>query len=94
MTSATPPSTTDTDYRVIRRLYLDDPGVIEIDYARKGSDEHTFRWSGGDIVAISGHVAPVFACMQNDGALPWKLEWIARNPVEELWYVRKVEDEH
>lgn len=74
------------DAQTLRGLYLDNPGSILCTQQRDGV---VIQWQGGEIASIIDDLVPVVAWMQNEGKLPWRLEWIAHDSLTERWYVRR-----
>lgn len=74
----------------IRRLYLDDPGYIDVIRTPDGSKT---RWFGGEIAKVHDHVVAPVVWMVNAGGLPFGLEWLSHCSDEDVWYVRRIDDD-
>lgn len=74
----------------VRRMFLDDPGYIDV---VKTADGTKTLWFGGEIAKVSDLIVAPLVWMQNAGGLPFGLDWISHCTEEDVWYVRKIEDD-
>jgi len=72
-----------------RRQFLDSPGCID---SRQTPDGPHSVWRGGPFGKVLDEIAPVVVWMQNNGELPFTLEWICHCPHDRAWYIKRVDD--
>ena len=73
-----------------RRMFLENPGMMDSVRTPDGSKT---VWKGGDVGKVCDDAVTPILWMQNNGGLPFGIDWMFHCDDENVWYVRRIDDD-